>query len=230
MNEFRQPTPPSVKAKNKRHYLKMLAEGRCCSCGKADDLTRQGRARCAACNAKAHHKERKTKAQCIQSDQQEPYGTKREWAKMRKDAHLCIDCGRKDARTINGKCQCKQCAKKRADMSKEKWDAAHEKELREARKARWVAAGLCSNCGHPKEEPDKALCINCKVRAKMRKERHKINTGWMPRGANGKCFQCNRAPAMEGKRLCPACYEKKVATLRANSARRKEKKDEEADV
>lgn len=224
MGELPRKTPPAARARNKRHYLKMLAEGRCCQCGKADELTRGGRSRCAACNAKAHKRDKKP---LTEEQRAEGNAIKREWAKMRKDAHLCIDCGRKDARTINGKCQCLQCAKKRADRSRELWDYDHEKELREARQARWKAAGLCSNCGHPKEEPDKALCINCRVRAKMRKERHKINNGWLPRGANGKCYQCNRAPAIEGKKLCRECYNKKIATLRANAAKRKRKDAEE---
>lgn len=220
MEEQARKTPAATRARNKRHYLKMLKEGRCCQCGKADELTRAGRSRCAVCNAKAHKREKKPL-----TDEQRAEGNaiKRDWAKMLKDAHLCVDCRRKDARTVKGMSRCLQCSKKRANRSRELWDYEHKKELREARQARWKAAGLCSNCGHEKEEPDKSMCIDCRLRAKLRKEKFKINSGWLPRGANGKCYQCNRAPAIEGKRLCQECYDKKIATLRANAEKRKQK-------
>lgn len=207
-------TPLSHLKRNKRHYMKMLVEGRCVDCGGVDDFTKGGRSRCAACNAKHPRPERKV---LTQEQRDRDNADKREWAKMRKAAHVCIDCGRQDKRTIGGKCQCLQCAKKRADRRRETRDPEHEKELRKARKARWIAAGLCSNCGHEKEEPDKAMCAACKVKHKLRKAKHQINHGWLPRGANGKCYQCNRAPAIEGKKLCQECYDKKIETLRKNS-------------
>jgi hypothetical protein len=61
------------------------------------------------------------------------------------------------------------------------------------------------------------MCAACKVKHKLRKAKHQINHGWLPRGANGKCYQCNRAPAIEGKKLCQECYDKKIITLRKNS-------------
>ena len=224
MAERQRKTPAATLAKNKRHYLKMLAEGRCCQCGKADDRTREGRAKCAACNAKNHSKPKKP---LTQEQRDAGNTTKREWEKMRKDAHLCVVCGRKDARTINGRIHCLQCAKRRAECARKRRNKKHAQELREARVARWKAAGLCSTCGGKKEEPDKAMCIDCRVRAKLRKARHKISNGWLPRGANGKCFQCNRAPAIDGKRLCQACYDKKIETLREVALRRNRKEQGE---
>lgn len=207
-------TPEAHRKRNKRHYMKMLVEGRCVDCGKVDDYTRKGRSRCKICNNRHQRPERKT---MTREQRDEENANKREWARMRKEAHLCIECGKQDKRTLNGKCQCLQCAKKKNDRRRETRDPAHEKELREARKARWVEAGRCSQCGGPKEEPDKAMCATCKVKHKMRKTKWQISHGWLPRGANGKCYQCNREQAMEGKKLCPACYAKKIETLRKNS-------------
>lgn len=218
MNGTIRKTPPKIRAKNKRHYMKMLAEGRCCSCGKADDRTRQGRARCAACNEKAHPKKPRVRKD---EERERDNAEKREWARMRKEAHVCVDCGRADKETIGGKSRCLQCLKKRAYRQKQQWDSGHEKELRDARREKWIAEGLCSSCGHEKEEPDKKMCITCRVRAKLRKQKHKIKKGWLPRGANGKCFQCNRVMAIEGKRLCQGCYDKKIETLRIVAARKK---------
>lgn len=206
------------KKREKRYYMKKRAEGRCVKCGKVDERTTGGGARCAECNAKAHEN-RKPHTRSEEQRQREN-ADKRDWAKLRLDHQLCVDCGKKDARTLSGKRQCLQCAKKCADRQKETWDYAHEKELRDARRERWIAAGLCSKCGHPKEEPERALCIDCRVKARLRKKRNKIKNGWKPRGYGGKCYQCNRAVAMAGKKLCPACYEKKIETLRAVAARR----------
>lgn len=207
-------TPVSHLARNKRHYMKMLVEGRCVNCGGVDDFTMAGRSRCAVCNAKHHRPERKVMTQ-EQRDQEN--ANKREWARMRKAANLCVDCGRKDSRTINGKCHCLQCATKKSKQAKARWNYEHQKELREARTARWKAAGLCSQCGGPREDETKAMCATCRLKYRLRNAKKKIEQGKPPRGANGKCFQCNRAPAIEGKKLCQACYDKKIKTLRKNS-------------
>lgn len=180
-------------------------------------LPRGGRSRCAVCNAK--HK-RPPRKQRTEEQRQEDNANKREWARMRKKAHLCVYCGAQDKRTLNGASSCLVCATKRSKKRRETWDYNHQKELRDARKQRWREAGLCSECGGEKEEPEKAMCIDCRVRHKMRKAKWKVNHGWLPRGANGICFQCNRVPAMEGKKLCPECYRKKVETLRENSKNR----------
>ena len=122
-----------------------------------------------------------------------------------------------DSRTISGKCHCLQCAKKRSARQREQWDYGREKALRDARKARWKAAGLCSNCGGEREDETKAMCATCRLKYQLRTAKRKIKQGKLPRGANGMCFQCMRAPAIEGKKLCRACYEKKIETLRKNS-------------
>lgn len=218
MSERQLKTPPAKIKSNKRHYIKRLSEGRCVSCGTMDDRTLSGKPRCEACNAKAHPKTRK---KLTEEQRAESNAYRREWAQMRKSAHVCVQCGRVDARTLAGRSFCLQHGKRRSDLAKQNYDPEHQKELREARKDRWIAAGLCSNCGHPKEEPDKKLCINCRVRAKMRKERKKAEDGVLPRGFGGKCYQCNSAPAIEGKKLCRTCYDRRVAILRDMASKRK---------
>ena len=221
MSKETRKTPANHLARNKRHYLKMLAEGRCCTCGQPDDMTRQGRVRCAVCAEKARkgwqHKER------TEEQRDRENADRRAWAQMRRDAHVCTECGRQDKRTIAGKSTCLFCATRRNKRQKENWDSEHQRELRRARKERWIAAGLCSQCGHPKEEPDKKMCCSCRVRAKLNEAKRRIKNGKLPRGANGMCWQCNRRPAIEGKKLCRECYEPKVENLRAIAARRKER-------
>jgi len=193
-------------------------------CGAVDDFTRQGRSRCAACNASHYRPDRKTMTQ-EQRDREN--ADKREWAKMRKAAHLCVHCGAQDKRTLKGMSSCLKCAKSRSKKQRETWDYQHEKELRDARRQRNIDAGLCTVCGGKKEDPKMAMCCTCRVKAKLRNAKRKIEHGWLPRGANGKCYQCNRAPAIKGKKLCQECYDKKIITLRANSAKRSQKTKEE---
>lgn len=206
--------------REKRYYMKKRAEGRCIKCGKVDERTANGGARCAECNAKVHQN-RKPYVRSEEQRQQDN-ANKREWANMRKAYNLCVACGKKDAHTLSGKRLCLQCATKATVRQKQRWDYGHEKDLRKARKERWEAAGLCSQCGHPKEEPDRKMCIDCRVKAKLQKRRKDIREGWQPRGYGGKCYQCNKAQAMEGKRLCPACYAQKVEVIRGIVERRKE--------
>lgn len=207
-------TSPEKRARNKKHYMTMLAEGRCVDCGKSDALTLEGRSRCAICNANHKRPPRKPRTE----DQREKENAeKRAWAQKRKEAHVCVYCGTQDKRTLNGMSSCLCCAKSRRDKRRENRDTAHEKELREARTQRRREAGLCTVCGGKRDDPGYAMCVDCRVRWKMRKLRRKIETGWLPRGANGTCYQCNSAPAIEGKKLCKACYDRKIETLRKNS-------------
>lgn len=93
-------TTAAARARNKRHYMKMIAEGRCVNCGKADDFTRQGRARCFSCNAKQHDGQKRKEMTREQRDRAN--ADKREWERMRKEAHVCVACGRMDRRTVAG--------------------------------------------------------------------------------------------------------------------------------
>ena len=51
--------------------------------------------------------------------------------------------------------------------------------------------------------------------ARHRREREN-GTAAKQRGQGGRCWQCNKAPAMEGKKLCAECYSKKIRTIQAN--------------
>lgn len=91
----------------------------------------------------------------------------REW---RIAHHLCRECGKRDAFTMNGRTRCADCVER---------DTARRREKRGYRPA-WE---------------------------RVAKPKPFVN---FPRGDNGICWQCNKLPAIDGKRLCPSCYEKKV--------------------
>lgn len=104
---------------------------------------------------------------------------KRDWWHMRRDAGLCVQCGRKDSRTLNGKATCLYCATHNKELAARNYPANREKSNQQAkvRRERWIAAGLCSECGHEKEEPERKMCLTCRVRAKYRKARLKRERG-----------------------------------------------------
>ena len=191
---------------SQKKYIERRFAGLCISCGQADDRTRAGHSRCQSCYDKYTYNRKELPRERRDEDNAE----KREWWAMRKKAHVCAQCGRQDARTITGKCYCLQCAKKKAESAKKSRASGRERELGQERRDRWREQGLCSCCGKPKNDDNYRMCIDCRVRAKYRKLKRKIARGWKPRGTNGTCYQCNRAPAMEGKRLCAACYAKKL--------------------
>lgn len=214
-------------AANKRAYMRKVAEGRCTNCGKIDDRTLAGHVRCEACNIKAHANKvtkQRTEEQRLQGNK-----NRREWYHMRKDAHVCVQCGRQDKRTLGGMSTCLFCATRRNKQARVRRDTARDRELEMARKEKWVAAGLCSTCGREKEEPEMAMCIDCRVKSRMRYERKKLKKGWKPpRGSNGMCWQCNSVPRIEGKKMCPDCYAVKLRSIaiakNAADAKRNEKK------
>ena len=199
------------KKRRKKYYAKKRAERRCVSCGKQDERTLSGRTYCAECYAKRYVPYSQRKPRTPERREIEN-ADKRAWAKMYRDAGMCLRCGAKDKRTVNGKGLCMWCAtkvngeaRKRRAENKEKYN-----EYGKNRREKWKEEGLCSCCGGKKEEPDKKMCIDCRVRYRLAKKRRKEKTGKKPRGAFGMCFQCNRAPAIEGKRLCAECYAKKL--------------------
>ena len=217
-------TSPAKKKSRKAWYINRVSECRCVRCGAIDDRTRNGGVRCAECNAKSHV----SKAKPLSDEQRnQKNAEKREWDQRMKSAHLCVKCGKMDARTVNGKSHCLQCAKALAKRKRDNWDFEHEKEVRDTRRANWIAAGMCSTCGRPKEEPERAMCLSCRVKAKMRNEKRKIKLGILPRGINGICFQCNKKKAIEGKKLCQECYDKRVAALAEVRRKRKEAREHE---
>lgn len=199
-------------AANKRAYMRKVAEGRCTNCGKIDDRTLAGHVRCETCNIKAHAgkaPKQRTEEQRLQDN-----ANRREWHRMRKAAHVCVECGRQDKRTLGGMSTCLFCATRRNKLARERRDQARVHELEVARREKWLAKGLCSQCGREKEEPDKNMCIDCRVKSRIRYERKKLKNGWKPpRGSNGTCWQCNGGPRVEGKKLCPDCYAVKLRSI-----------------
>ena len=160
------------KEANLRAYQRKVAEHRCITCGKQDERTLSGRVRCQACfdkyRAKSHGNTPKTREKRDAEN-----ADKRAWTAKLKSLHACTRCGTKDKRTLNGFSTCMICAAKhrRWQQTSEDKERKHArlKKLRDWRREQ----GLCTNCGGRREEPDKVLCVDCRVRARMNEWKRK---------------------------------------------------------
>ena len=139
-----------------------------------------------------------------------------EYRRLLKKLHICRGCKRQDAYTLSGRTYCAECAARNAKKKRE-WrenPANRAKSIEGTKKQRekWAAEGRCTRCGRLKPPGTKyQTCIDCRTQMREAKTARKIarGTNW-PRGWHGYCWQCNKVPAMEGKHLCPECYEMKI--------------------
>ena len=156
--------------RNLRHYQKMIDEGRCVCCGRPDERTKRGLRYCLECSER--HKEnaspRKPKSK---KQRNEDNATKREWRLKSIELGICSICCTKDKRTVNGYELCGKCAAKKNKWQREHYNSESQKAYHKARRDKWREQGLCTYCGGRREEPDKMLCIDCRVRAKMKRMR-----------------------------------------------------------
>lgn len=122
----------------------------------------------------------------------------------RKEHHICLRCGRKDAEPH--KRMCAECAAKVAAYSLKQYHAmdAAAKKRRQEQKKRLVASrimrGLCRECGR-KAVKGRTRCLDCIVkdnrRARKRAEARRVKTDF----SEGLCSYCNE-PIVPGKKLC----------------------------
>lgn len=144
-----------------------------------------------------------------------------------KAIHRCRDCKKIDAYTLMGRTRCADCVaketeRKRISRNKDK-EAEKQKKIREKRKEEH----RCVYCGTKlNEEYRYATCNKCRNKQTEYQRTYKakkFNSNF-PRGANSICFQCNKKPVIEGKKLCQECYEKKIEIVnKMNEINKKEK-------
>lgn len=149
--------------------------------------------------------------------------TVKEFRQKRKNAGVCRDCGKVDAYTMGGRTYCFDCAQKGAEMKR----LARQNPEKRARmleqhrqmQLRYEQAHKCKKCGKPLPKDYKfKTCVNCRARQARAVKRSRENLyGIIPdRREEGQCFMCNKQAAMEGKRMCKACYEQRLPIAMAN--------------
>lgn len=129
--------------------------------------------------------------------------TRYEYFKMQQ---RCVDCGKRDAYTLNGRAVCANCYDKNKAWYHRNRESVNRttNERYHRKKAEYAASGLCSRCGQRPAEEGYKMCRKCQEYSHMRymaSRRHKgtlLNTGG--------CTRCHKAEPIEGKRLCAECY------------------------
>ena len=116
--------------------------------------------------ANAAPRKKRTRAQ-----QQKENQDKRDWQARCRELQMCTRCGEKDKRTVNGMALCARCAAKKNKQQRENYDNEAMNAYSKARRDAWREQGKCTYCGGKKEDPNKMLCIDCRVRAKMQRHR-----------------------------------------------------------
>lgn len=78
---------------------------------------------------------------------------------------------------------------------------------RERREA-YKAAGLCTTCGRPRDNPRWLACGRCRGKRRMSQEQDNRKRGHLPKSLlDGveRCAHCGRAAPAEGYQLCRKC-------------------------
>lgn len=146
-----------------------------------------------------------------------------EFRQKRKKAGVCRDCGKVDAYTMGGRTYCFECAQKGAERKRlaRQNPEKRERMLEQHRQMqlRYEQEHKCKQCGKPLPEDYKfKRCVACRAEQARAVKRSRENRyGIIPdRREEGQCFMCNKQPAMEGKRMCKACYEQRLPIAIAN--------------
>lgn len=129
----------------------------------------------------------------------------------RKRLHLCVWCGKKDARTMTGKIYCFECNERKKKYNK-RYEEEHREASQEKNKNKYRSRkeqGVCTVCGKRKATDGKVTCDICRARLRRYSREWKHKKGGRSRAeeiANGNCARCF-APVAPGYRLCPKCLE-----------------------
>lgn len=100
----------------------------------------------------------------------------REYRALRKRLKLCLRCGNKDERTMNGHSYCSACTEKSREYSKVK-SPEEKAKSNIKRKERWhkrKAEHRCPRCNKELED-GYILCPSCREKARSNKHENKSN-------------------------------------------------------
>lgn len=156
-------------------------------------------------------------------------GDSREVRRYLKNQNLCKSCRKMDAYTMNDHTLCADCMEKAAEL-KRKQRAKNpykyrdqQNRIRDRRREEYK----CTRCG--RMLPPMYLfktCIECRIKMRNRKRNIAIKKDKNIRGTNGICYQCNKNPVIEGKKLCEDCYSMKLMYLEKAMETNRRKREE----
>lgn len=137
----------------------------------------------------------------------------RETNALLKACHMCKDCRKQYAFTLNGRTYCYECNEKRNAWQRQRYaeKLAENKDYWKNRYAHRRSVGKCGKCGRDMQPGDTgSRCPICKG-----KNKKTYTEKYVRRRVGNVCYQCCNAPPMEGKKLCPECYARNLVICRA---------------
>lgn len=139
----------------------------------------------------------------------------RETRKWLKNRGYCMDCGKRDAFTLGGKCRCAECSERHSAYKRDR-TAENEKHRMERERRR--SNRLCTRCGNPLPTAHYpyVMCERCRASERQRQERQRREAGIVPKQLwreLGLCVRCGK-PRLDGLtvwggeeiKLCQRCY------------------------
>lgn len=149
--------------------------------------------------------------------------TLKEYRQKLKEHHICRNCKKTDAFTLLGRTYCADCAEKlRLAKEKARQDPVKKEKMLQATKdwrERHEENHRCTRCGrYLFDGYNYKTCAECRLETKRSLQARRVAKYGVKneRGKNGICWQCNKNPCIEGKKLCQSCYDKKLSYCRKN--------------
>lgn len=141
-----------------------------------------------------------------------------------KALHLCTNCKKQDAYTLNGRWVCAECAEKRAGYERNKrigTDYGH-RIWEKVKVQQWERReqGVCFRCGRKLDNKRYKTCWRCRARDhKQKVKSYAPKTPLELRGKDGRCWTCNEKPVEPGFKTCPECHAKLKAQMAINRSK-----------
>lgn len=144
-------------------------------------------------------------------------GNRKQWL---HSMGVCVNCKTVDAYVMAGRWLCAECAEK--DRKRQKaWRDAHRDELRAKQKLlaeQRIADGKCRRCGAAAYNGT-TFCKKHLYEQRIRKQKCDAQN---KEAAYEKCLWCD-SQAVDGKKFCPVCLERKREILNGNRGKPSER-------
>lgn len=149
----------------------------------------------------------------------------RENRQWKKERHLCVRCGKKDAYTLAGRSCCYECteAERHRAENRQRTEEQIQKHCAKMREkyAENVSRGICPQCGKRNAVGGYIICPICRAKKKRASAKYRLEHGATPRylmDGSTRCAKCGKVldddNSVNGKQLCRSCYESALRSIK----------------
>lgn len=145
-----------------------------------------------------------------------------EWYWWLKKHHVCTQCKKTDAYTLNGRSRCYECTKANTERHKKSY-AKNREAMQKKAKEKYQQNkenGICVECEKRPAAYGTRLCAKCRADEINRQRKRREKQGIIPRylfDGIERCQTCGKTLTDEnivkGKKLCKGCYAKHIKSL-----------------